>query len=343
MDRKFVRNAIRDEETGMVWAEDTGELLKENELSKGQFITDEEAERRRKQFNKKREKDKQEKDSMKVRIKDLEEEYGAKPENVNDKRSISPRWVWAFFQRQEELFPDLKPQDISRLIYLSTYLKYNTNILVHNDKNKNRPILKNELNDYMNLHRSVYNTWIKKMLECGYLEFDDEDKVIMNSNFFAKGKLSGLDDKPAVRIFIKMIQELYLNLKPTDHHKMGIILQMIPYMNPNFNCMCKNPRTQDITKVQAMRLGEFVKELGYSERQSRRIGKELLKTKYGKDEKRMVALIAIDDLRPENMVILVNPRLFFSEHASKYWKTVEIFDRYIPKEIEGKSSDLELL
>jgi len=151
------------------------------------------------------------------------------------------------------------------------------------------------------------------MIEFGCVEFKG-NTVVINNSLFGKGGLKEIhkpEKTKMVRLFIDAIRELYQNINHADHYKMGLLLQMIPYINPHFNCLCRNPHETNANRVKSMTLGEFGKILGYSERQCRRLGNEILGTRFGSNKERIAVAIALDSMSPRDMVVIVNSKLFF--------------------------------
>lgn len=329
MDKKFVKNAIKDSEGNIIDLKD-GEIInslnEEDSYVTGSFITDEELNRRRENF-KKKEKAVEIKYSLVLKENnELKQKFGISDELEENK--IPSNFIWAYFKKQQELYPELKNQDISRLIYISTYIDFNTNILVDNKK----PILPKDINKYIRINKHSYKTWITKMLDYGYLKFED-NKVIVNRNFFNKGKIKKYNDKTAMRIFTDMVRELYNSLDGKEHHKMGIVMQLIPYINPYFNCLSKNPHSKNKNEVVPMKLGELNNILGFTDQYCIKLGTDLLSIRLGSDKKRIAMLVALDDMKPKNMTLIINSKLFFGGNASEYHELNDMLSKCLTDEL----------
>jgi len=231
---------------------------------------------------------------------------------------MSTKFIWSYFKSQEETFPDLKTQDICRLMFLSTYIDYSTNELTVNGS----PMLFKDINKVMELDWNTYNRWINKMIQHNYIELKD-NKVYINNSFFNKGNLVKAENIKAVRLFIDMTRDLYHRLYPKEHYKLGLLLQLVPYINPNFNCLAKNQTTTVRCELQMIKLSELAIELGYSERHCQRLGNEILRTRLGGEK--LAVGIALNSLRPEDHIFMINTKLIFGGAVADYNLINELF------------------
>ncbi len=302
---------------------DTGEVVEQENYT---LVTHAEVARRRQHSQIEREQTALKQFKLDMENKTLRLKCGFTEDESLDE--IPSSFIWAYFQEQQRMFPDLKTQDISRLVYLSTYAEFNTNKL----KSNGSYVEPSEVFKLMNLDRKTYKAWIQKMLDHDYIEFK-RGRVIINDNFIFKGPLgelmrAGGEKVKAVRLFTDMVRELYLNLTPAEHHKMGVVLQMIPYINPYFNCLAKNPNTNEIEHLVPMTLGELAEKLGYSIKQCRRLGNDILGMRFGAGRKRIAVMVALDDMKPENMIVLFNAKLFFGGSALQYNEVNRLFESF---------------
>lgn len=241
---------------------------------------------------------------------------------------IKDKFIWSYFEEQKKMFPELKPQDISRLIYIATYCDYNDNIL----KIKGKLIDNIKLKNIMMLSDPQYYNWYKLMIKLGYIE-KIEDKYKLNSNFFSKGGL--IQNGNTTRIFINTIRNLYENLKCTDHYKLGYLLQLIPYINPYNNALVENISEKDPNKLKPLKLSYLANILGYSKKNIKKLANELLSIKYGEKQIPLIGLLALNSLNVENMFIIINSKLFFGGNVDQYNNILEMFENNTIESIEG--------
>lgn len=286
----------------------------------GEFTTHEEKMRRHKYFEEKQYEQEKEYFKVKQELEEMKKEY-----NIVDKdtKKVDTSFIFTYFKEQQILFPDLKAQDVGRLIFISTYCEYGTNLL----KCDGIYINKSRLKELMNLNNGIYYEWLEKMEKYKYIKFQG-DKIVLNKSFFNYGKLKDEKDTKAVRLFIDVVRELYNNLLPRDHYKMGLMLQLIPFVNPHFNCLVENPKERNKENLRLLKLGSLAEKLGYSARHCRRLGNELLSLRFGEEQRRVVIAIALDNMDAKDHILMFNARLFFGGNIDEYEALNSMFDHY---------------
>ena len=313
MDKKIIKSAVAITGVGVVDKID-GELFTDQD---GIFITNEEQQRRKVYFERRAQARMERERRLVQENNRLREQIGLSGE---EKEKIKGRFIWGYFVEQQKMFPGLKSEDIARLVYLATYIRFNTN-KIEIDREELRF---EDINDIMRLNHSTCRAWVAKMIQYKYIEHKN-GAVYINKSFFKQGVIGELGESKAVRLFIGVLRELYESLSPAEHYKMGLCIELIPYINPYFNCLAKNKQNIDQKNIKPMKFRELAAELGYSIKKCRRLGNEILGVRFGKEQKRLVMFVAFDDLKPENMVLTFNPNLFYGGKKSEYEKLAAWF------------------
>lgn len=156
--------------------------------------------------------------------------------------------------------------NITRLIYLSTYIDYNDreeNLLCKKGLyNKLEPMNKRDLQYILKLKDTAFYSFIKEVKELNLL-FESNDKYYLNPEYFNKGKVN-FGNKEYTRIFIYPTRFLYENCKPIRHKQLSYIFQLIPFMNYETNLICSNPGETDFYKLDKLNLTQICEILGTS-------------------------------------------------------------------------------
>lgn len=225
--------------------------------------------------------------------------------------------IYESINRHEEI---LTQSDLTRLIYIATYINYNGYLMTDNNKYIDKIILKNK----MNLSSKAFNSLFNKLVELEILTMPQKNLIKMNENYFKKGKITE-DDKieknnggwSQSRLFIQNVRYLYENTPPRQHKSLSVIFRLIPYMNFRWNIVCSNPLEQEIEKINSFNLTEIATLLDYDKRQIMNLKQELSKLK------------TIDDLSVITFVvnyetrIIINPRVIYQ--GSNY-EDVKVID-----------------
>lgn len=209
-------------------------------------------------------------------------------------------------------FEDLMPQSIVRLIYLSTYIDYSSNILCFDNK---KPMAKKDIKDIMILTSTICCEFFNELIEKGYM-INEEDKYIITNKYFRKGKinknLSAYKNNKYTRVYINAVRKLYTTSKTTDHIMLGYIFRLIPFVNLQWNIACHNPLEKDKNLIQAITIGEFCDHIGYDRKNAKRLIKTLGSVKFEWKNKLQRFCSFVYDSEITNMMIFVNPNIFYS-------------------------------
>lgn len=159
---------------------------------------------------------------------------------------------------------DIEKQNISRIIYLATFIDYNTNqenlLIKHGQNYKIEPMNKIDIQNKLKLKVDPFHSFMQDVKKNGLL-FEVDGKFYLSNKYFTKGK-SNFKSKEYTRIFIKPVQYLYEHTTPRQHGALSYVYQLIPYMNYETNIICSNPLETDFCKLNKMSLKEVCFMLG---------------------------------------------------------------------------------
>ena len=158
--------------------------------------------------------------------------------------------------------------NISRIIYLATYLDYNNRnegqLVISKQYNKVVPMDKTTVKSVLRLNDSTFKRFLKDVIENDLL-YEKNKIFYINTKYFNKGNVNGLPkDSSYCRLFVTTIQDLY-DISPTSKHKvLANVFQLIPYIHYSSNIICHNPNCNE-TETLAMSLEDIGKKLNISE------------------------------------------------------------------------------
>ena len=98
------------------------------------------------------------------------------------------------------------------------------------------------------------------------------------------------------------VQEIYKEAKPTEHTKLALLFELLPYVNFKHNIICRKPKEEDITKVEAFTLYELAQLFNVNQT---RLKNQLFKLRVNEEE--VIGLFS----RPTGMHIYVNPKVYY--------------------------------
>ena len=164
-----------------------------------------------------------------------------------------------FFISADSSINTIKPETLTRLIYLCTYGEYNTERL---RKTQRTIMKKSDLPVVLNVSESTALRFFNDAQN--YITENKNGELILCRTLFKKGTLSKQEYIPYQKIYSKAFRELYQRSSPNMHKRMGYIFQLIPYINIEHNVLCYNPDEQNFCDIEFMSTQDFCNEIGYS-------------------------------------------------------------------------------
>ena len=208
-----------------------------------------------------------------------------------------------------EYLPNLTRPDLARLLYLTTYVGYESNVIKHN----NGKIIKEK--DMMAIlkfkDKRSYNTFINKLVDNNYLYTLDDGtyKISFNICIYGKRDIAYKEvgkNMNYIRLFRKAIRELFENSTARELSKVSLIYQMLPYVATRFNILCSNPLESDSSKLNPLSVLELSVILGYSNVQKFR--KTIQELRVGNIK--LISLIS-NDIDARKSKIAIHPSVIF--------------------------------
>lgn len=193
---------------------------------------------------------------------------------INDKQHLKKHcselggFVHMLCVRNELLFNNLEIDraDISRLIYLATYIDYNNrqeNLLIINKKGQvNQVMTRQMMQKLLKLADKQFKVFLKNMKN-NDLIWEAGGKYYISSIYFSKGK-TNFDKKEYTRLFVDTTRYLYEHIPIRQHKILGYALQLIPFCHYELNVICRNPLEIDPLKVKKLSLKEICQMLEIS-------------------------------------------------------------------------------
>lgn len=171
--------------------------------------------------------------------------------------------------------------NISRLIYLSTFIEYSNKeenmLVITKQYNQRVPMTKVDMKKLLKLSDRTFFRFFNDMCE-NNLIYSANDCLYMNPDYFSKGDCN-FNQKEYTRIFIDTTRLLYEGCTPRQHKYLSYIYQLTPYMNYELNILCSNPQETDFYKIDKLSLLQICELLNMSTDKAnmRKLRNELLK------------------------------------------------------------------
>ena len=170
-------------------------------------------------------------------------------------------FIFAIYKNLDLMYSDdvLSQLDKARLLLLATYINYNENKLVYPN---GKSITRSHLSGILRISEDRVRIFMNKMKELELIKISDAKELYISNDLFFKGtadkQLYNNEYIGYARIFINTYQYLYETMDKRKLKYLGIIYNMLGYINFYHNVLCLEGITeQDENKLKVMTLEEL--------------------------------------------------------------------------------------
>lgn len=218
---------------------------------------------------------------------------------------------WTFVNCNTD-FSGLPHGTLARLFFLASFLDFAHGNKLMDGKN---PIRRSDLAGLLYISEPAVSKFLKQASR--FIWISKEDEVLISSQVFAKGKLLS---PPAMKVYQRGIRTLYRKVaqdkdggRTQKLNHIGLLFMMLPYINTEYNVLCRNPDEKDLKSIEPIRLKEFCEMMKIDVSnisKLKKIYKNLTFDVNGEQE-RFVAFVN-DGLDTDESVIVINPAVLYS-------------------------------
>ena len=188
----------------------------------------------------------------KKKLSSNQKDYLQKKDVMGEMAETLGGYVHVFYVKDELLYNklNLNPADVSRFLYLATYISYNYkdgNMLVKKEKGQLKPMTQKDIMKIMKLSERAYYNFIKEM-KSKKLITEKDGTFYINEKYISKGKIK--DDKDTyIRLYIDTTRYLYEHCTSRQHKQLGYVLQLLPYVDFDTNHILINDEKAEIRDI----------------------------------------------------------------------------------------------
>lgn len=222
-------------------------------------------------------------------------------------RKLQDELGYFYFVMRQHRFGNISAESAARLVYLCTYLNYNDEFML----TERTKMKKSDLKEILGLSlRTTYNFWndIKDVYvsDCG------EDGLKLISPYIIRGHITK-SDQSYKKFYLEGIRCIYKATPISKHRYLGYVFQLLPYINTEYNIICKNPDETELEKIQPLLIDEICDILDYDKSQRSRfinIYRKLIFEYHGRKECFVNFFTSLD--YKELTRAYVNPHILYS-------------------------------
>lgn len=237
------------------------------------------------------------------------------------KKTDNP-FVWEIYEISKLRWPDISAANITRMMYLSTYLTHEGYLA----DARHHKMKKAQLPEILGCSERQFFKFWKEMTDAGVF-IEKADGIYSNTSKLFKGSLGGPQKvaelaesgQYAMRLYVNGVRQLYKTATETSLKTLSYVFQILPYVNREFNIVCHNPLETDLKLVKPMTLGEFCETVGYDPKNAYRMSKQLLDPCFMVDgvEQGAVRYVVDKSLDRRTFSIFINPNVYYAGFNSK--------------------------
>lgn len=218
-------------------------------------------------------------------------------------------FTFLIYSPTEDLQLKIQPANLTRLIYLSTFLSFEGWLITDIGQSIDKELCKEILGI---LDDTFLNFW-NEMIQSNIFKYDNK-RIYINKNIFTKGDLP--KNKTATRLNCQTVRYLYEHCQNIRCHKnLSYIFKIIPWVNREWNIVCWNPEEKERGFIQYMTLGDFADKVGYSRKNARRLAELLKKVTFRKSkeyrDKKAFLYVVDKGLKADEWLIVMNPLVYY--------------------------------
>lgn len=207
---------------------------------------------------------------------------------------------------------------VSRVIYLATFMEYNSNKLVLNggyaSGQKITPMTKKNIKEVMKLSAEGFRLFFKDIIANEILIQNEDKTFTMNKKYFTKSKDINYKED-FTRVYVDTIRELYQNTNSRQHKTLAYAFKLLPKMDSQTNIICHNPndRYKEPEKMTLKDIGEFL-EVSTEKKNLDTFKKNLYKIVIYRNGRKYYIFkrVIIESGAGQNDYFVINPMLFYS-------------------------------
>lgn len=254
-------------------------------------------------------------------------------EYVVAQKDVCGDFYWTLFESKEEYYPDVSDSMLAKIVYLITYMDYDSNLLVVQDTptSPKRPMLKKDVAKVIRLHRCKFSRFWEELMATGIITEEPDGKLRVCS-LFCKGNLTK-KNMAAMKVFTHAVRYMYENIDVRSHQYISYLFRLIPYINLRHNVFCKNPLETEKSEIVRMTAKDMCHLFGIDDTQVKRFIKTLFKLSFvdkNGDKRSVITLVTNYKNDGERNFVLINPQ-FYAGYMSKS-DMLSVLDEFTIKE-----------
>lgn len=177
-------------------------------------------------------------------------------------------FIFAFFKQSstlKERFPTLTKQDTARLMYIATFISWETNRLQAD--NGKKYFTKKDIEGLVGMSPKRFNQLFRRLEKEGILHRKETGEIFVNPKVFYRGEIRNheyeITDLQYTRLFKQTVRDLYVQFDGRSLGQLANIYAVLPFLNFDTNIICYNPGETIEDFIKPVAIKELAEILDY--------------------------------------------------------------------------------
>lgn len=194
----------------------------------------------------------------------------------------------------------LSNQELTRVMYLITFINYDNKIMFDAGK----PMNKKDIKNLTGISERLFYKWYNKMIKLKVI-LEKDNGIYINEKYSFKGEIK--KPKNINRVFINAVREIYEANSNKNIALLGIVIRIIPHTHKFTNMICYNPDEEKLENVKYATLKDISNIIGeYNNRNYHILKRQLGQFRLNNGEP---ILMFIEDGVSSDALLVMNPRI----------------------------------
>ena len=223
-------------------------------------------------------------------------------------------FIWCIYEGAGVLFPTMKPQTLTRVMYLSTYVNYTGELV---DKT-GRLLKRDEVRKLLAIGEASFERFLRETRDLGIMKYQDS-RFSFNEAIFKKGPIENLNSiilersDSITRIYIDGVRALYQKALGGSLQRLSYLFRIMPFVNKEYNIVCSNPLEKRKKNINPLSMGDVAELVGYGSSNAKKFQALLLDPVFNIDGEftRALRYVSGDRLGVENHCLFINPKVYY--------------------------------
>lgn len=212
-----------------------------------------------------------------------------------------------YFVKKQAPLSNISPESLTRLVYLNTYMNYENKLMF----SERTPIKSADLPALLGVSSSTVSRFLKEVCPI-YLAEQEDGLMFANNDIFKRGRLSQRTEAHQ-KFYIEGIRRLYTTSARRNDRQLGYLFKLLPYINIEYNLICRNPLETDINKIELISVADFCEMVGYDVAHVNKLLKIYNSILFDVDgHLERFCAIAYDGIHKAGAKIIINPHILYS-------------------------------